>query len=105
MPLCFIYKRETGTWTDWEKGYNTFVINYNSNLDIVHYKANGDKVIYRRLSEKIEKGYTEKGYNHYQIIKALDEDGNRFSFQLFDDRQIGLKLIYANIMIQFSSSE
>ena len=97
-----IYDSETGKWTDWKDGYNTFVMNYNDNGDIAHFKANGDKVVYRRISKEIEEGYTTEGNEHYQIIKALDEDGVTFSFQFFDKRKIGLKLIYSNIMIQFS---
>ncbi len=97
-----IYDSETEKWTDWQDGYNTFVINYNENGDIAHCKANGDKVVYSRISKKIEEGYTTKENEYYQIINALDEDGVTFSFQFFDNRKIGLKLIYSNIMIQFS---
>lgn len=97
-----IYNAETEKWTEWQDGYNTFVINYNDNGDIAHFKANGDKVIYRRISNQIEQGYTTIEKEHYQIIKALDEDGTTFSFQFFDNRKIGLKLIYSNVMIQFS---
>ena len=100
--LISIYDTETEKWSSWKEGYNTFVINYNDNGDIAHFKANGDKVIYRRISKNIEEGYTSQGKEHYQIINALDEDGVTFSFQFFDNPEIGLKLIYSNIMIQFS---
>lgn len=99
-----IYDSETEEWSDWKDGYNTFVINYNDNGDVAHFKANGDKVVYRRISQKKEEGYIADGKEHYQIIKALDEDGVTFSFQFFDNRQIGLKIIYSNIMIQFSEN-
>ena len=91
---------ETKEWGDWKEGYNTFVINYNSNNDIMHIKADGSKVIYRKLSG-IEEGTTKEGY-HYQILRALDEDGDFFKFQLFDDPAMGAKIMYSNIMVQFS---
>jgi len=64
-------------------------------------KANGETVIYKKLSG-VEQGYTDKGNHHYQIIKALDEDGDVFRFQFFDDRSIGLKMMWGNFMIQFA---
>ncbi|CAM3834222.1 hypothetical protein FLGE108171_15990 [Flavobacterium gelidilacus] len=96
------FDSETKKWSEWKDGYNTFVINYNDNKDVAHFKANGEKVIYRRISDEIKEGYTPIGNEHYQIITALDEDGITFTFQLFDNKEIGLKIIYNNLMIQFS---
>ena len=101
--LVSIYDSDTQTWSDFKSGYNTFVINCNSNGDIMHIKANGSKVIYRKLSGS-ESKYTKTG-DHYQIISALDDDGDKFRFQIFDEKSIGLKMIYKNIMIQFASNE
>lgn len=98
--LVSIYDGKTEKWGDFEAGNNTFVINMNSNGDIMHIKANNDKVIYKKLSGADE-GKTDKG-DHYQTIKALDEDGNTFTFQIFDDINIGLKMIYGDVMIQFT---
>ena len=95
-----IYDPDTKKWREWEKGFNTFVININSNGDIMHIKPNGEKIIYRTLSGA-ETDKTSSG-EKYQIIKALDKDGNSFKFQLFDDESIGLKMIYGNVMIQFA---
>ena len=49
----------------------------------------------------MEEGYTKKGDKHYQIINALDEDGDVFRFQLFDDTSLGLKMMWGSFMIQF----
>jgi len=95
-----VYDPKTETWGDWEAGDNTFVININEKGDIAHLKANGETVIYKKLSG-VEEGYTEKGNKHYQIIEALDEDGDVFIFQLFEDSSIGLKMIWGSFMIQF----
>ncbi len=65
-----IYDSESKEWSEWKDGYNTFVINYNDNNDIAHFKANGDKVIYRRISKEIDEGYSSQGNEHYQTIKA-----------------------------------
>jgi len=100
--LVSIYDSVTEKWSDWKEGYNTFVINYNNNGDVAHFKANGEKVVYRRISRDIEDGYTDSNNEHYQIIKALDENGLMFLFQFFDNPKIGLKIIYDDIMIQFS---
>lgn len=96
------YDPSTDTWSDWKRGDNTFVININDRGDIAHIKDNGETVTYRKLSG-VEEGYTDNGGHHYQIVKALDEDGDVFSFQIFDDTSIGLKMMWANFIIQFSS--
>ncbi|AHJ95543.1 hypothetical protein Hsw_PA0210 (plasmid) [Hymenobacter swuensis DY53] len=36
-------------------------------------------------------------------MRALDEDGDSFKFQLFDESSDGAKIIYSNLMIQFSN--
>jgi hypothetical protein len=92
---------DTESWSDWEPGDNTFVVNVNERGDIAHLKANGETVIYKRLSG-VEEGYVND-LHHYQIIRALDDDGDVFSFQIFDDSSIGLKLIYGNVIIQFAN--
>ncbi len=95
-----VYDPKTETWGEWKSGDNTFVININEKGDIAHLKANGETVIYKKLSG-VEEGYTKKGDKHYQIINALDEDGDVFRFQLFDDTSLGLKMMWGSFMIQF----
>ena len=101
--LVSIYDQSKKRWDDWKSGDNTFVININSKGDILHIKANGDKVIYKTLSEA-EENWTDKERHHYQTIEAIHEDGDLFKFQIFDDAEIGLKMIYKNFMIQFAKS-
>jgi hypothetical protein len=96
-----VFDPETETWGDWKEGDNTFVININERGDIAHLKANGETVVYKKLSD-VEEGYTDKGNHHYQILKALDDDGDVFSFQLFDDTSIGLKMMWGSFIIQFA---
>jgi hypothetical protein len=95
-----IYDYDKEEWSDWKDGDNTFVININDNGDIAHYMPSGKTAAYKKIS-KVEEGTTENG-KHYQIIKALDEDGTTFRFQLFDDEEIGLKMMYGNVLIQFA---
>lgn len=97
--FCY-YDKDIDEWSDWKEGDNTFVMNYNDNGDIAHYKANGEMVLYKKISS-VEEGETKEG-DKYQIISALDEEGIRFKFQFFNNPEIGLKLIYQNLMIQFS---
>lgn len=96
--VCF-YEPDTKTWSDWEAVEHTLVFNYNSNQDIVHFTAQGETITYRNIGNKSE-GYTNG--NHYQIIDALDDNGNLISIQLFDDPNIGMKIIYGEFIVQFS---
>ena len=96
-----IYDMSTRTWSKWKEGDNTFIINFNERGDIAHLKPNGETIIYKKLS-KVEDGYTDKENYHYQMISALDEDGDVFKFQIFDDISIGLKMIWDNFIIQFA---
>jgi hypothetical protein len=101
MNYVSVYNNETEKWSEWKEGYNTFIINANSNKDIIHIKASGVEVNYRRTSQKVERKFTSDGKG-YQIINAIDDDGDRFQFQVFDDIKIGIKMIYGNVMIQFA---
>ena len=96
-----IYDPQTEKWEEWKRGDNTFVINVNENGDIAHIRTSGKMVIYKSLSG-VKEGYTTSGKNHYQIIEALDEDGDVFRFQIFDDTSIGLKFMWGSTMIQFA---
>lgn len=98
--VCF-YDSDSDTWTEWQKGENTFVLNYNDNADIAHYKPSGDFVIYKNISN-VEEATTESG-EPYQILTALNEDGLKFRFQLFYNPKIGVKLIYNDVIIQFAN--
>jgi hypothetical protein len=87
-------------WTDYKQGTNIFIVNINSNGDILHIRADQQKVIYTRLSKDIEQG--ESSGEPYQWVEYLDEEGNIFIFQLFNNPQIGLKFIYTDYIIQFA---
>jgi len=99
-----IYNPNTKKWSDWEESYNTFVININNNKDIMHFRPNGNRVTYRNVSNVVEKGKTSEG-KEYQIISLLDENGDEFLFQLFNDIAIGIKFAFSTgVMIQFSNA-
>gem|GEM_PF-6764180 len=70
-------------WSDWEDALNTFVFNANENGDIIHYTARGEKKLYRKIST-IDEGQTDNG-DHFQILTVLDENGNEFYLQYFDN--------------------
>ncbi len=101
MNLVAILPSLDAEWSEWFEATNTFVINANENNDIIHYRGDGNVVVYRNLGG-LKTEYTESG-KRYQIINALDEDGNPMEFQLFDDRSIGVKLITGGMAIQFSN--
>ncbi len=96
-----LYDPETETWGEWQAGNNTFVININEKGDVSHLKANGDTEIYKRLPAN-EEGNSDAG-GYYQIIKALDKDGEVYRFQFFDNNSIGLKMMWGSFMIQFAN--
>jgi len=101
--IVSFYDMDLEQWSDWDDGYNTFVINYNSNGDIAHYKPNGEMDLYRKISS-VKNDVTISG-DQFQIISALDDSGLRFQFQFFDDTSIGLKMIYGDQMIQFAEKK
>jgi len=94
------YDPETATWSDWETASHTLVFNINANKDIKHYTAKGEVLIYRNMGN-LEEDYTSSG-KHYQIIEALDDQGNEIRIQLFDDPSIGMKIINGEFMVQFA---
>ena len=96
--ICF-FDSETNSWSEWEHAEHTLVFNINSNQDIIHFTAKGETITYRNIGNK-DDGYTNG--NHYQIVDAIDDEGNYIRIQLFDDPAIGMKLILGNNMIQFS---
>ena len=96
--ICF-FDSETNSWSEWENAEHTLVFNINSNQDIIHFTAKGETITYRNIGNK-DDGYTNG--NHYQIVDAIDDEGNYIRIQLFDDPAIGMKLILGNNMIQFS---
>ena len=57
-------------------------------------------MIYRNMGN-LEDDYTTSG-KHYQIIEALDDQGNEIRIQLFDDPSIGMKIINGEFMVQFA---
>lgn len=96
-----IYDGKKDSWSEWKEGFNSFVINYNDNGDILHIMGSGKQVIYRKISKGVERKKTDSGKG-YQLVEVIDEDGATCSFQIFDDYTIGIKLIYSNMIIQFS---
>lgn len=81
------------------EGYNTFIMNANDNGDVKHITAGGSEYIYRKLS-KVSEDYTDDG-DHYQAMTALDKDGDKFEFLIFDDLEIGIMMIYGNLILHF----
>jgi hypothetical protein len=98
-----VYDHETDSWGEWKEVEHTFVINVNSNGDIVHYLPNGDSIKYRNVS-KVKEGTIPKTKERYQIIKVLTDKGDPIELQLFDDTSIGLKLIFGDDIFQFAKS-
>lgn len=96
-----IYNFDTQKWGDWFRADHTFVLNYNSRNDVLHVKANGDNFIYKKIGD-IGEAYNDDG-EHYQYFQALDEEGIRFRFVLYDNSELGLMMIYSNMKIQFAS--
>lgn len=94
------YDPDTKNWADWETASHTLVFNINANKDIKHYTAQGEVLIYRNMGN-LEEDYTASG-KHYQIIEALDDQGNEIKIQLFDDPSIGMKIINGEFMVQFA---
>ena len=100
--VCFLDGLDS-EWSEWIEANNTFVINANDNNDIIHYRGDGEVVVYRNLGG-LETLFTKSG-ERYQIIKVLDEDGDEMSFQMFDNPEIGIKLMKNDLLIQFAKNQ
>jgi hypothetical protein len=98
--LITFYDPETGEWGDWQAATHTLVFNINDNMDIKHYTPKGEVIIYRNMGG-LEDGYTKSG-EHYQMLRILDDEGDEMLIQLFDNPDIGMKLIMGQYMIQFA---
>jgi hypothetical protein len=98
--LITFFDPETGEWGDWQAATHTLVFNINDNMDIKHYTPKGEVIIYRNLGG-LEEGYTTSG-EHYQMLHILDDEGDELTIQLFDNPDIGMKLIMGQYMIQFA---
>ncbi len=95
------YDVEKGAWGDWQKGYNTFLFNYNGNSDIKVYYQNGEQEILRCISKEIESGTNEQGYA-YQGMRYIDSVGNELRVILYADPSIGVLMGWeGGRMIQF----
>ena len=98
--LITFYDPETKEWGDWQDATHTLVFNINDNMDIKHYTPKGEIIIYRNMGG-YEDGYTTSG-EHYQMLRILDDEGDEMLIQLFDNPDIGMKLIMGQYMIQFA---
>ena len=85
-------------WTEWERTSVTLVFNYGVNSDVLKFTANGERTLYRRVSN-VENSSLENG-EKCQFITVLDENGNMLEIQLFENPDLGVKLIYGNFAIQ-----
>ena len=81
--LITFYDPETKEWGDWQVATHTLVFNINENMG------------------GHEDGYTTSG-EHYQMLRILDDEGDEMLIQLFDNPDIGMKLIMGQYMIQFA---
>lgn len=95
------YLHDKDTWSDFLRADNSFVMNYNEHGDILHTGPKGKELLVR--SGNAKKGKTDEG-EEYQIVKVKDPEGMLLQFQIFRNQQIGVKLIYLDVSVQFSHS-
>lgn len=101
--IVAIYEHNTGSWSDWSKGDNKFIFNYDEDNNIAHVKPNGSTEILE-LTSDVEEKTTEEG-EIYQIVEAENEKGEKLLIQFFNKNDLGLKLIYDDRMLQFAKGE
>jgi len=99
--MVAFYLHDKDKWSDFYRADNTFVINYNEHGDIWHIGPNVKELLVRTGEAK--KGKTDEG-EEYQIVKVKDPEGLLLQFQVFRNAQIGVKLIYLDVSVQFSHS-
>ncbi len=96
-----VYNTETGALINSSRAKNTFIFNINENADVMHVKPDGTNIIYYKVFN-IVNGETFLGHK-YVKIEVIDGDGVFASLQLFDNSQMGLRMIYSNITINFKN--
>ena len=108
------YNPNTQEWSEWANVDHTFI--FIEDREVIHYidSGDGEKITYKSAHQNGYQGKTTHG-DEYQIIKATDASqafnfifssdysdkeyfnkGEEFSFQIFKDSSIGLRLIFKN---------
>ncbi len=98
----FIISSDNGvTWENPQQGNNVFIFNVNERGDI-HLYTNSGKIMKFVQTMQVKEGYIQKGGHSYQISILLDDEGNEIIMQLFNNYNLGLKLIHpSGYVIQF----
>ena len=97
--FCY-YDRTTKLWSEWEDSDNTFIFNYNERGDIAHLTPSGETVIYKKVGA-VTTEYLD-GKNKYKTCEVIDKDGESITILLFEDYELGLKMIMGNFIAHFS---
>lgn len=99
-----VYK--DGEWGEQAQGHNTFIINCNSDGDILWLTAQGQAQYFKRTGNaKSEK--TKQGVK-YQSVATKDSKGFKVTIWLMDDKDRGIMMIYPGeelFMIHFFNSD
>lgn len=94
-----IYDTEKEKQVEAAEETHTFTLNYNAKGDIGHCRSNGTFVLYTTLSS-VTQDIDASGAS-FQRVEAVDDDGIKFLFQLFDDPSLGVRMVYQNLYVQF----
>jgi len=103
--VTFFNETESTEWTANKEGHNTFIINCNANGDILYLKANKEMEMLVRIGSAT-KGRDKEGHG-YQLVKMRDQNKRVLYFQLYDDEEDGVKMIYHDLkfMMQFINDD
>jgi hypothetical protein len=91
-------------WADWEQGQNIFIVFYNDNGDIMHYKSGGGQELYLRRTNW-ESGI---GLNGAEYIYAdfILENGTLVTVQVYTKPRVLVKVVIGDgaLVVQFDNS-
>jgi hypothetical protein len=108
-PLRLVFNqyatKEAGQdWSDWKPGQNVFVLFYNNNGDLVHYKSGGKRELYVKRTDWTE--VKDKNNNEYIYANFILENGVDCMVQVYTKPRVFVKVIIddGGLVVQFDNS-
>ncbi len=99
----YAFKEDGKDWEEWKTGQNIFIINYNSNGDILHYLSGGSKRLYTMRNGWAK---SKKTNEEYSMATFITDEGEEIFIQVYYEPRTFLKIVSLNkYMIQFDYAQ
>lgn len=97
-------KEANDEWSEWKSGQNIFILDYNSNGDLMHFKSGGSKELYIKRTAWVDG--KDKNGNDYIIADFILSTGAECRVQVYTKPRVFIKVILGegDLIIQFDNS-